>query len=202
MTDISVRVRNRLQDGLINWQERRYRDEDFRQQHRDIHRSRMTCSASLPEFKQAQDWTGGMSISQSGRIQAIEETRPKRRLLSSEGIRWDAAIAALVLAGLVFLGILMADLAGIGSSSRTAGKLNTKITTLENRNSQLQAEIDLNAATANVCTEAVKLNLISSGGATTIRITAPLNSGMTLSSADKAAENADLEGRMISYAGD
>ena len=97
MTEMTARVRNRLQDGVINWQERRFRRNDFRQQQADIHRSRMTCSASLPAFHQAQDWTGGLTA--SNRIPVIEETKPQTRLISSEGIRWDAAIAALVIIG-------------------------------------------------------------------------------------------------------
>ena len=32
MTEMTARVRNRLQDGMINWQEKRFQREDFRQQ--------------------------------------------------------------------------------------------------------------------------------------------------------------------------
>ena len=46
------------------------------------------------------------------------------------------------------------------------------------------------------------MDLISSTGARTIRLTAPGNAKLTLSSASKAAENEDLEGRLTSYAGD
>jgi len=202
MTDVSARVRNRLQDGLIDWQERRYRQADFRQQQADIHRSRMTCSASLPVFHQTQDWTGSVGISPSGRFQVIEESKPKKRIISREGLRWNAAITLLVVLGLLFAVILVADLAGIGRSGRVIGKLNTKIETLENRNSEISSEIEMAADSASVCTEAVKLNLISSNGAKTVRLTAPANAQLTLSSADKAAENADLEGRLTSLAGD
>ena len=202
MTDVSVRVRNKLQDGLIDWQERRYRKEDFRQQHADIHRSRMTCSASLPAFHQTQDWTGGAGLSPSGRYQVIEEAKPKKHVVSREGIRWNAAVTVLVILGLLLMIILVADLAGIGKSGRVIGKLNTKIEALENRNSEISSQIEMETGSANVCTEAVKLNLISSNGARTIRLTAPANAQLTLSNADKAAENADLEGRMTSLAGD
>ena len=202
MTDVSVRVRNRLQDGLINWQEKRFHKDDFRQQQADIHRSRMTCSASLPAFHQTQDWTGCVGMSPSGRFQVIEETKPRKQVVSREGIRWNAAIAMLVIIGLIFTVILVGDLAGIGRSGRVIGKLNSKIVTLENKNGEITAEIELASGSASVCTEAVKLNLISSNGAKTIRLTAPANAQLTLSSADKAAENADLEGRMASLAGD
>ena len=200
MTEMTARVRNRLQDGLINWQERRFQKTDFRQQQADIHRSRMTCSASLPSFHQTQDWTGGMTP--STRIPVIEEARPRQRLISSEGIRWNAAIAALIIIGILLTILLAADLATIGNGGRTISKLNGSISELETRNEKLQAEIDMKASSSSVCTEAVKLNLISSNGAKTIRLTAPVNAQWVLSSAAQAAENKDLEGRLTSYAGD
>ena len=201
MTEMTARVRNRLQDGMINWQEKRFRKEDFRQQQADIHRSRMTCSASLPLFHQTQDWTGGIAVCEN-RKPVIEDTKPIRRVISSEGIRWDIALTALIIAGILLVIILVADLACIGMSSRSITKLTSSIGDLEKRNELLQAEISMNTDSASVCTEAVKLNLISSNGAKTIRLTAPANAQWVLSSAAQAAENRDLEGRMTSYAGD
>ncbi len=200
MTEMTARVRNRLQDGMINWQEKRFQKSDFRQQQADIHRSRMTCSASLPSFHQTQDWTGGLTASK--RIPVIEETKPKRKLVSSDGIRWDAAVVVLIIIGVLLLALLVVDVTSIGAGGRTITKLNSSIRDLETKNERLQAEIDLQAGSSSVCTEAVKLNLISSNGARTIRLTAPVNAQLTFSSAEKAAENADLEGRLTSYAGD
>ena len=200
MTEMTARVRNRLQDGMINWQERRFQREDFRQQQADIHRSRMTCSASLPSFHQTQAWTGGLSA--SNRIPVIEETKPRQRLISSEGIRWSAAVTALIIVGVLLMAFLVVDVTNIGAGGRTITKLNSSIRDLETKNERLQAEIELQAGSSSVCTEAVKLNLISSNGARTIRLTAPVNAQLTFSSAEKAAENADLEGRLTSNAGD
>ena len=200
MSEMTARIRNRLQDGMINWQEKRYQKESFRQQQADIHRSRMTCSASVPAFHQTQDWTGGLT--ESGRHPVIEEAKPRKRLISSEGIRWDAAVTALILIGVLMVIILVVDLAGIGTSGRVIGRLNSSIRDLENRNGQVQAEIDLGSSSASVRTEAVKLDLISSNGAKTIQVTVPINAQLTLSTAAHAAENAELEGRMLSYAGD
>ena len=200
MTEMTARVRNRLQDGVINWQEKRFQREDFRQQQADIHRSRMTCSASLPSFHQTQDWTGGLSA--SNRIPVIEETKPRQRLISSEGIRWSAAVTALIIVGVLLMAFLVVDVTNIGAGGRTITKLNSSIRDLETKNERLQAEIELQAGSSSVCTEAVKLNLISSNGARTIRLTAPVNAQLTFSSAEKAAENADLEGRLTSNAGD
>ena len=200
MTEMTARVRNRLQDGMINWQEKRFQREDFRQQQADIHRSRMTCSASLPSFHQTQDWTGGLSA--SNRIPVIEETKPRQRLISSEGIRWSAAVTALIIVGVLLMAFLVVDVTNIGAGGRTITKLNSSIRDLETKNERLQAEIELQAGSSSVCTEAVKLNLISSNGARTVRLTAPVDARLTISTAAKAAENADLEGRMTSYAGD
>ena len=200
MTEMTARVRNRLQDGMINWQERRFQREDFRQQQADIHRSRMTCSASLPSFHQTQDWTGGLSA--SNRIPVVEETKPRQRLISSEGIRWSTAVTALIIVGVLLMAFLVVDVTNIGAGGRTITKLNSSIRDLETKNERLQAEIELQAGSSSVCTEAVKLNLISSNGARTIRLTAPVNAQLTFSSAEKAAENADLEGRLTSNAGD
>ena len=85
MTDMSLGFRGRLQDGVINWQETRYRKSEERQQHADIRRSRMTCSADLPGIRQTQDWTGSMAMSSSGRFQVIEEKKPKARIISGDG---------------------------------------------------------------------------------------------------------------------
>ena len=200
MSEMTARVRSRLQDGVISWQEKRFQKEDFRQQQADIHRSRMTCSASLPSFHQTQDWTGGLSA--SNRIPVIEETKPRQRLISSEGIRWSAAVTALIIVGVLLMAFLVVDVTNIGAGGRTITKLNSSIRDLETKNERLQAEIELQAGSSSVCTEAVKLNLISSNGARTIRLTAPVNAQLTFSSAEKAAENADLEGRLTSNAGD
>ena len=201
MTDMA-RMRNRLQDRWINWQEERERNDERRQQQTDIRRSRMTCSARLPSYTQAQDWTGSAGVSPSGRFQVIEERRPKVPLISRDGIRWDAALAFLVALGVVLAAFLLADLAGIGTGSRILSKLDTKIAAVEDRNLELREELALSGGSVAVCTEAVKMDLISSNGARTIRITAPEETRMTLTSALQAAENADLEGRMKADLGD
>ena len=202
MTDMSLGVRNRLQDGVINWQETRYRKNEERQQHADIRRSRMTCSADLPGIRQTQDWTGSMDMSPSGRFQVIEERKPKVRMISGEGIRWSAALTILILVSVVLCAILLADLAGMGNSGRMITKLNSKIHTVESRNEDLKLELEMSTDSATVCTEAVRMDLISSNGAQTIRLTASQDARITLSSASAAEENADLETRMMSYAGD
>ncbi len=162
----------------------------------------MTCSSRLPSYTQAQEWTCGAAASPSGRFPVIEESRPKVPLISRDGIRWNAAMAFLAVLGVVLAAFLLADLAGIGISSRVLSRLDTKIEAVENRNLELRDELASSGGTVAVCTEAVKMDLISSTGARTIRITAPEGTRMTLTSALQAAENADLEGRMKAYLGD
>ena len=202
MTDMSLGVRSRLQDGVINWQETRYRKNEERQQHADIRRSRMTCSADLPEIRQTQDWTGSMAMSSSGRFQVIEERKPKVRIISGDGIRWNAALTILILVSVILCAILLADLAGMGNSGRSIAKLNSKIHAVESKNEDLKLELEMSTDSATVCTGAVRMDLISSNGAQTILLTAPQDARITLSSASEAEENADLEVRMMSYAGD
>ena len=202
MTDMSLGFRGRLQDGVINWQETRYRKSEERQQHADIRRSRMTCSADLPGIRQTQDWTGSMAMSSSGRFQVIEEKKPKARIISGDGIRWNIALTILALVSVILCVVLLADLAGIGNSGRMIAKLNSKIHTVESKNEDLKLELEMSTDSATVCTGAVRMDLISSNGAQTIRLTAPQDARITLSSASAAEENADLEVRMMSYAGD
>ncbi|MBO7374121.1 MAG: hypothetical protein J6U19_07780 [Oscillospiraceae bacterium] len=125
-----------------------------------------------------------------------------RRVLSSEGVRWDAALAALILAGVLLLAFLLADVAAIGSTGHSVNKLNANIETLAADNERIRGQIEQGSSSANVCTEAVKMNLISSKGARTIRLTVPVNAQMTLSTAAQAAQNAELQMRMTAYAGD
>ena len=202
MTDMPVRFRNRLEDSWINWQEERSRRDSQRQQQADIRRSRMTCSAQLPSYTQTQDWTNGAGISPSGRFQVIEDCRPKTPVLSREGIRRDAVLVFFSILGVILAAWLLADIAGIGTGSRVLNTLNNKIAVIESRNQELREELELSGGSVAVCTEAVKMDLISSHGARTIRITAPEEARMTLTSASQAAENADLEGRMTAYLGD
>ena len=93
-------------------------------------------------------------------------------------------------------------LASVGIGSRTIQKLHTAIEDQQAKNERKQAEIELSESNTSVRTEAVKLNLISSNGASKIILTAPESAQLVMSTAAQAAENADLEGRLTSYAGD
>ena len=187
MTGIMTRF-NRIQDAAINWQETRYRRNADRMQTASLHRQRITLSDTVTLDtsrldSQSQDWTGGMGMSPSGRFQVIESARGKQALVSKEGIRWNAAWIAICAVAVVCLGILLADLAGIGSGSRTMIRLDRKIAETAGKNEKMQAELALRDDDISVCTEAIKLDLISANGAQTIRLRTPVEARLTISSA-------------------
>lgn len=173
MLEMPIRTGRRVQNATRQIRETIARRTGERQQVNSLHRQRMTCSDSMRTFTNTQDWTNGMGISPSGRFQVIEEARPKRKAISRDGIRWD--VAWIIVAAIVLLcgAILVADLAGISISSRTIGRLDSKIADMTKRNDLLKQELELSASDVSVCTEAVKLNLISGYGAQTITLTAP-----------------------------
>lgn len=178
MTGILTQA-GKIQDAAINWQENRYRRTAERQQQANIYRQRMTSERLRFDY-QAQDWTGSMGISPSGRFQVVEDVKPKKRIINADGIRWDAAWIMII--GIIVLcaAILLANLAGIGMNNRTLNKLDNKIIAITEKNEQLQAELDYSMGDVNVCTEAVKLNLVSGNAAQMIRLTAPTDANLTI----------------------
>ena len=119
MLDMPIRAGRRLQDAAVLLRENLARHTSERQQVNSLHRQRMTCSGSL-QFTNTQDWTTGMEMSPSGRFRVIEEAKPKQKLLSREGIRWDAAWLTIAVIILVCTVILLADLAGTDDRSGSA----------------------------------------------------------------------------------
>ena len=163
----------KLQTTTADWLENRRRKTELRVQDVDIYRQRMRCSDSVRFDTNTQDWTGGMGMSPSGRFQVVEQAQPKRRAFSREGIRWDAAWIAIAAVIAVCVVILLADLAGMGLGSRSISRLDSKIQDLTRRNNEMRQQLELSAADLSVCTEALKLNLISGFGAPTVTLTAP-----------------------------
>ena len=180
MMEMPIRARRRIEDVAVNWQERRTRAEDLREQHADLRRQRMTVSDRVPSIHQTQDWTGNIGLSPSGRFQVIEEPTQRQRLFAKDGIRWNAAWIAILAVCVILAGILLADLAGIGRSMKAIGKLDSRIEIIQGKNEQLQNQLAMSTNDLSVCTEAVKLNLIASGGAKAVRLKAPENATLTL----------------------
>ena len=178
MTEMPVRARRRLEDVAVNWHERSSRHDEIREQQANLRRRRMTCSASLPAYTQNQDWTGSLGLSSGGSLPDLKETKGKKKILSREGIRWDIAWIAIGL-----LSSVSEDLSGIGKSMRNISKLSTRIGIVTEKNEQLDAELSMSTDDLSVCMEAVKLNLIGSGGARTVRLTAPTSATMKVTAA-------------------
>ena len=173
MLEMPIRTGRRMQDAVRQIRENYSRRTNERQQVNSLHRQRMTCSDSMRSFTNTQDWMNGMSISPSGRFQVVEEIRPKQKTFSREGIRWNVAWIILFVVVFLCAAVLTADVAGMGLGSRSIGRLNSKIADLTRRNNELKQEVELNSADVSVCTEAVKLNLISGYGAATVMLTVP-----------------------------
>lgn len=177
MLEMPIRTGRRMQDAARRLHEDYTRRTSERQQVNSLHRQRMTCSDSMRSFTNTQDWMNGMSISPSGRFRVVEEARPKQKTFSQDGIRWN--VAWIILFAVIFLcaAVLTADVAGMGLGSRSIGRLNSKIADLTRRNDELKQELEYTSGDVSVCTEAVKLNLISGNGAQTIVLTAPQENG-------------------------
>ena len=173
MLEMPIRTGRRMQDAARQIREGISRRTGERQQINSLHRQRMTCSDSMRSFTNTQDWVNGMSMSPSGRFQVVEEVKPKRKLFTREGIRWDAAWMILAAVVVLCAAILLADVAGMGINTRTLGRLDSKIADMTRRTELMKQELEISAADVSVCTEAVKLNLISAYGAQTITLTAP-----------------------------
>ena len=173
MLEMPIRTGRRLQDAARQLREGVARRTNERQQVNSLHRQRMTCSDSVHSFTHTQDWMSGMSMSPSGRFRVVEEAQPRKRLLSREGIRRDAAWIILGIVTVLCAAVLLADLAGLGLGTRSISRLDSKIADLSRRNEAMRQELTVSAGDVSVCTEAVKLNLISGYGANTVRLTAP-----------------------------
>ncbi len=133
----------------------------------------------MPSFQNTQDWTSGMGISPSGRFRVIEEQRDRRRAVSREGIRADWARALIWVLAAVLCMTLLVQTASLGAGTLRIQKLEKRITLAEAQQQKLQGDLARRSGDISVCTRAVELNLISSGGAPTIALTAPA-ANMTL----------------------
>ncbi len=145
-------------------------------------RKRMTVSGRAGEmsFRNTQDWTGGMGVSPSERFRVIEEPTGPQPLISRSGIRTSAARWLLGILTACLLIVLIGEVAALGSGKIAIQRLTTRIGSVEEKNEELRRQLAASGGDISVCTEAVKLNLISSSGARTYRLTAPQGARMTL----------------------
>ena len=173
----------KVADVRQRWRIRR--DElDQRQQPNDMRRSRMSCADSLKEpYRKSQDWTGQMGMSPSGRFQVVEDSRKREPLMTRDGLQWRFGWALLITMAVILTIILAADAVSIGWSGRNIERYSSRIAVFAEKNGELTNQLNYSAADISVCTEAVKLNLISANGATTVRLTAPQGANMTFTAA-------------------
>ena len=193
MVEASIRTgRRRMQDVFIRWQEQLDR-LDQRQQQANVCRQRFSCADSLKEYQQSQDWTGQMGMSPSGRFQVIEESRKREPLVTREGLQWHLGWGVLVTVAILLIAVLLFDLVSIGSSARTIDRLSSRIEMIAERNETLSAQLSYSAGDISVCTEAVKLNLISANGASSVKLTAPQGATMTFTASAEALSGRTAE---------
>ena len=194
MTVFPGRVSRRFQDvqadlrGILN-------PRTIRRQTEYRTRRPMTCADSVRTVQQTQDWTEGVGMSPSGRFQVIEEKQKRVPLVSREGLQWRFGWAVLTACAVLMAVILLGDVFAIGNSERTIGRLNNRIELISAKNEQLASQLNISAGDITVCTEAVKLNLISAYGASTVRLDAPQGANLTL-----AANAAQGQGARIASA--
>jgi len=155
-------------------------DAGFREVSRRRERMRVSGRLEMPSFQNTQDWTGSMGVSPSGQFQVIEEPRERPKILSRKGIRRDWSRGIIWVTAAVMLIMLLAQFAAIGAGAMRVQKIENRIQAPEAKNRSLQSDLAVLDGDISVCTRAVELNLISSGGAPVIWLTAPSGANMIL----------------------
>ena len=172
----------------------RYASFDLRNENRQVQssarRERMSVNRSVPEerFRNTQDWTTTMGMSPSGRYEVFGETKKQEKPITWSSVRWSWATAVICLAAVVMIAVLLADIGMIGDTSKQIRSISTKMERVEEKNGQLENELYALANDVSICTEAVKLNLVSSNGATAIALTVPYGATTTLAETENQAQ--------------
>lgn len=196
MTALPTRIRRTVRHAQFDWQ------NDYRTREADTRRERMTVSRGVAEdpLRKMQDWSVGMGTSPSGRFQVLEEPRRKTPLISQEGIRFDFAKLLLIAIACLCAVLLLVEAGMIGTSAMQVARLDERIESVARKNETLQEQLAFSSTDISVCTEAVKLNMISSSGATTISLTAPVGANLVL--VDGSEESRTEEMRTSASAAD
>lgn len=143
-------------------------------------------------LRHSQDWTSGAGVSPSGRFQVVESPRARQKAFGPKGIRADAARVLLWILIAVLSVLLLVRFASIGASEAQIRRLETRITAAEGKQKELRDRLTATGGDISVCTRAVELNLISSGGAPTIQLTAPEGATMNLMTEASATAQPEL----------
>lgn len=153
-------------------------------------------------FQHTQDWTEGMGVSPSGRFRVIEKGEKRQRPVTREGIRRDWGRACMLALLAVMAAIGLAELAALGTSGINIRKLNRQIEAVEARNAELRVMLERSSGDISVCTEAVKMNLVSSNGVRPILLTAPEGARMVLTETQSGQETDHLRASVTGTQGD
>ena len=167
-------------------------------------RQRITVADHLEPspFANTQDWTGGMGISPSGRFRVATDPGSREKPLNRKGIRKDWAGRVLTLMIAIMAVALLVELASLGAGQIRIQKLNARITAMEERNEELRESLRRSSEDISVCTEAVKLNLVSSNGVKPITLTAPSRARMVLMEAEDTLETGEIRASTAGTQGD
>jgi len=144
----------------------------------NMHRARMTCSDRLRQ-PNGQDWSETVGMSPSGRFRVVEDRADKTAPFSRMGVRWDLARWLFALVAVLMATAILVMIASIGNTAIRIRNLDIKIQAATEEHEKLQADIALQDGDVSVCTEAVKLNLVSSQGTKAITLTAPTGADHT-----------------------
>ena len=101
-------------------------------------------------YRQVQDWTKSLENSAGAERGVIGERPVKVRAISPDGIRHDTAVIAVVALLVLFIGILLPDLASLVSTGSSIGKLSSSVEKLEQKNDWLREELILTAGKATL----------------------------------------------------
>lgn len=153
-------------------------------------------------YQQTQDWTGSMGESPSGRFRVVEKGDRKKSPVSREGIRQDWGRIGLLVLAATLMTVLLLELAATGLSRIHVRKLNAQIEAMEVRNEELQTALERSSVDISVCTEAVKMNLVSSNGVRPIMLTAPEGARMVLTETRAETETTDIRASVTGTQGD
>ena len=169
-----------------------------------LRRERMTVADHLeyPSFERKQDWTVGMGISPSGRFQVRDAADPRPRIFSREGLRGDWARRILFVTASAAAAVLLALLAVLGSCQARSRRLEDQIAAASRKQEELRLSLEAAGGDIRVLTKAVELNLISSGGAPSIWLTAPAAATMVLVDAGESSSTERPEMRASAGSGE
>ena len=92
--------------------------------------------------RQAQGWTVPVHHRGEPRHSVINEKKHKLKLISSRGIREDAAQILLALVVVVLAALLLLDLYALQDSSARAGELASSVSMLEQANADLAGRLN------------------------------------------------------------